>query len=105
MAYDLLVGQGSKVEDAPDIVGGIEFAELPAISRLLKRVDSPLLQRISNLFEDQAFSVSKIEQALPQLLPLLTVDLQPDERAFLQKLISVLTYAKWKQQSLYGIAD
>ncbi|MEO2218654.1 hypothetical protein ABGV49_16460 [Chromobacterium vaccinii] len=105
MAYDLVVGQGSKVKDAPDIVGGIEFAELPAISRLIERVDSSLLQRISNLFEDQAFSMAEIEQALPQLLPLLTLGLHPDERAFLQKLISVLTYAKWKQQSLYGIAD
>lgn len=105
MAYDLVVGRGGKVKDAPDIVGGIEFAELPAISRLLERIDSSLLQRISNLFEDQAFSVAEIEQALPQFLPMLTVDLHPDERAFLQKLISVLTYAKWKQQGLYGIAD
>lgn len=105
MAYDLVVGRGSKVKDSPDIVGGIEFAELPAISRLLERIDSSLLQRISNLFEDQAFSVAEIEQALPQLLPLLILDLHPDERAFLQKLISVLSYAKWKDLGLYGIAD
>lgn len=105
MAYDLVVGRGSKVKDAPDIVGGIEFAELPAISRLLERSDSSFLQRISNLFEDQAFSVAEVEQALPQFLPLLILDLHPDERAFLQKLISVLSYARWKQQGLYGIAD
>lgn len=105
MAYDLVVGRGSKVKDAPDIVGGIEFAELPAISRLLERVDSSFVQRISNLFEDQAFSVAEIEQALPQLLPLLTLDLRPDEEAFLHKLISILSYAKWKQLGLYGIAD
>ncbi len=105
MAYDLVVGRGSKVKDAPDMVGGIDFAELPAISRLLERIDSSLLHRISNLFEDQAFSVSEIELALTEFLPLLTLDLLPDERAFLQKLISVLSYAKWKQLGLYGIAD
>lgn len=105
MAYDLVVGRGSKVKDAPDIVGGIDFAELPAISRLLERIDSSLLHRISNLFEDQEFSVSEIELALTEFLPLLTLDLHPDERAFLQKLISVLSYAKWKQLGLYGIAD
>lgn len=105
MAYDLVVGRGSKVKDTPDVVGGIEFAELPAFSRLLERVDSSFVLRISNLFEDQAFSVAEIEQALPQLLPLLTMDLRPDEETLLHKLISVLSYAKWKQLGLYGIAD
>jgi hypothetical protein len=105
MAYDLVVGRGSKVKDAAHIVGGIEFGELPAILRLLERVDSSFVRRISNLFEDQAFSVAEIEQVLPQLLPLLTLNLRPDEEALLHKLISVLSCAKWKQLGLYGIAD
>ncbi|BBB63925.1 hypothetical protein UNDKW_5652 [Undibacterium sp. KW1] len=105
MAYDLVVGKSSKVKDAPDIVGGIEFDELPQIARLLKRADISFLHRISNLFEDQAFSEDEIEQAFSSLLPLLLLDLQAGERQFLQKLISVLTYAKWKQSCLYCVAD
>ncbi|MFZ6736035.1 hypothetical protein ACO0LG_29215 [Undibacterium sp. Ji42W] len=105
MAYDLVVGKSSKVKDAPDIVGGIEFDELPQISRLLKRADNSFLHRMSNLFEDQAFSEDEIEQALSSLLPLLLLGLQAGERQCLEKLIAVLTYAKWKQSCLYCVAD
>ncbi|MFZ6777751.1 hypothetical protein ACO0LD_13045 [Undibacterium sp. Ji83W] len=105
MAYDLMVGKSNKVKDCPDIVGAIEFDELPAISRLLKRTDASFLHRVSNLFEDQAFSLDEIEQALTCLLPLLISDLKTDERALLQKLISILTYAKWKQSCIYCVAD
>ena len=105
MAFDLMVGKSSKVKDSPDIVGSIDFDDLPAISRLLQRVDSFFLHRVSNLFNDQAFSTEEIEQALRHLLPLLTKQCKPDEQAILHKLISVLAYAKSKQQSLYGVAD
>lgn len=105
MAFDLMVGKSNKVKDSPDVVGGIDFDDLPAISRLLQRVDSFFLHRVSNIFEDQAFSVEEIEQALNHLLPLLTQQCKQDEQAMLHKLISVLTYAKSKQQSLYGVAD
>ena len=105
MAYDLVVGTSSKVKDAPEIVGKIEFNELPAISRLLQRADLFLLNRISNLFEDQAFSLEEIHQALSQLLPLLVLELHADERAMLHKLIATLSYAEWKQLGLYGVAD
>jgi len=105
MAYDLIVGKSSKVKDSPDIVGGIEFSEVPAISRLLNRVDSFFLHRISNFFEDQAFSLDEVDQALSHLLPLMTLNLHADERTMLQKLVAVLAYAKWKQLGLYGVAD
>jgi hypothetical protein len=105
MAFDLVVGKSSKVKDSPVIVGSIDFQDLPAISRLLKRVDSFFLNRVSNLFEDQAFSTEEVDQALAHLLPLLTSPLQPDEQALLHKFISVLAYARDKQQSLYGVAD
>ena len=52
MAFDLMVGTGFRVKDRPSIIGAIEFDELPQISRLIKRVDSFFLHRISNLFED-----------------------------------------------------
>ena len=105
MAFDLLVGKGSKVKDSPDIVGSIDFHELPAVSRLLKRIDSFFLHRVSNLFEDQAFSTEEVDQALTHLLPLLKEKLQADEQALLYKLVSALAYAKAKQQSLFGVAD
>lgn len=105
MAYDLVVGRSNKVKDSPVVVGSLDFYELPAISRLLKRVDSFFLHRVSNLFDDQAFSPDEVEQALSHLLPLLVQPCQPDEQALLHKLISVLAYAKHQQQSLYGVAD
>jgi hypothetical protein len=105
MAYDLAVGTGRKVRDSPDFVGAIEFNELAALSRLLKHGDSFFLERISNLFEDQSFSLGEVEQALAHLLPLLCVSLHPDERALLHKLIAVLSFASWKQEGLHGIAD
>jgi hypothetical protein len=64
-----------------------------------------LLEETVGACRNAAFSVAEVEQALPQLLPLLTLDLHPDELAFLQKLISVLSHAEWKQLGLYGIAD
>ncbi len=105
MAYDLIVGKSSKVKDLPSVVGGIEFDEIPAIMRLLKRVDISLLHRLANFYEDAAFSVAEVEEALDRLLPLLSEKLQMDERLFLCKLISVLSYSKWKKLGLYGVAD
>ncbi|MBL8509478.1 hypothetical protein [Chitinimonas sp. JJ19] len=106
MAFDLVVGTSNKPKGASVIVGGIEFNELPAISRLLSRVDSFFLHRISNLFEDQSFSPEEVDQALTHLLPLLALgQLHPDERSMLHKLIAALSYARWKQQPLNGIAD
>lgn len=106
MAFDLVVGISNKIKGSPVIVGGIEFNELPAISRLILRVDSFFLHRISNIFEDQSFSLDEIDQALAHLLPLLPVmQLLPDERGMLNKLVATLSYAKWKKHSLHGVAD
>ena len=105
MAFDLMVGTGFRVKDRPSIVGAIEFDELPEISRLLKRVDSFFLHRVSNVFDDQQFSVDEVAQALAQLLPLLTEAMPDSERAMLHKLIAVLAFAQQRQQTLFGVAD
>lgn len=105
MAFDLMVGTGFRVKDRPSIIGAIEFDELPEISRLLKRVDSFFLHRISNVFDDQQFSVDEVAQALAQLLPLLTEAMPEAERAMLHKLITVLAFAQQRQQTLFGVAD
>lgn len=105
MAYDLLVGKGKRAKEGREFAGSIEFDELPAISRLLKRRDSSFLYRVSTFFEDQTFSLEEIAQAQAQLLPLMLLKLGDDERAMLHKLIAVLTYAQSKQLGLYGIAD
>ena len=105
MAFDLMVGTGFRVKDRPSIIGAIEFDELPQISRLIKRVDSFFLHRISNLFEDQQFSVDEVAQALAQLLPLLTEAMPDAERAMLHKLIAVLAFTQQRQQTLFGVAD
>lgn len=105
MAFDLVVGTGFRVKDRPSIIGAIEFDELPEISRLLKRVDSFFLHRISNVFDDQQFSVDEVAQALAQLLPLLTEAMSEAERAMLHKLIAVLAFAQQRQQTLFGVAD
>ena len=105
MAFDLMVGTGWRVKDQPSMVGTIEFDELPHLSRLLKRQDCFFLHRISNLFEDQQFSVAEIAQALDQLLPLLTRPMPEAERAMLHKLIAVLAFAQSRRQPLFGVAD
>ncbi|GLR11595.1 hypothetical protein GCM10007907_03850 [Chitinimonas prasina] len=106
MAFDLVVGTSSKYKGASAFVGSIEFNELPAISRLIARVDSFFLHRISIFFVDQSFSPEEVDQALTHLLPLLTSgQLHPDERSMLHKLVAALSYARWKQQPLHGIAD
>jgi hypothetical protein len=105
MAYDLVVGSSFKVKDAPDIVGSIEFNELKMIQSLLKKVDCAFLSKISNLFEDAAFSPADIETAIHQLNPLLLQQLGAADTAMLHKLLAVLGYANAKQLSLFGVAD
>ena len=105
MAYDLVVGKSPFIKDAPKIIAGIEFDELPALSALCKRKDSFFLYRICNLFEDQSFSPEDVEQARQHLHPLLFEQLKPNERAMLHKLIAVLSYASAKKQNLFGVTD
>lgn len=85
MAFDLVVGESNKVKDEPDVVGCIEFHELQTLSRLLLRVDSFFLHRVSNIFEDQTFSIEEIDQALEHLLPLLPQRCKADETVMLHK--------------------
>ncbi|WP_444909070.1 hypothetical protein [Microbulbifer sp. TRSA005] len=105
MAYDLVVGISKFVKDNPVIVGGIEFDEYPHICSLLKRSDNFFLARISNLFEDQSFSVEELNQAQESLGELLVVDLPDSERDILYKLLAVIGYALNKGQMLHGVAD
>jgi hypothetical protein len=105
MAYDFVVGKSNKVKDSPDIIGSIDFNELPAIGRLSKMVDSFFLKRIANLFEDAEFSPDEVDQAMKDLHPLLLEKFGQGERALLYKLISMLSYASSKKQSLFGVAD
>ncbi|MDR2214062.1 MAG: hypothetical protein LBE21_10625 [Pseudomonadales bacterium] len=105
MAFDFVVGKSNKAKDSPDVVGSIDFRELPALGRLCKRIDSPFLQKIHGFFDDQEFSLKEVEQTLSQLLPFLTEELPQDQQDLLHKLIAVLAYAERKQYSLYGVAD
>ena len=105
MAFDLMVGTGWRVKDQPSMVGTIEFDELPQLSHLLKRQDCFFLHRISNLFDDQQFSLAEVDQALGHLLPLLTQAMPDAERALLHKLIAVLAFAQRQQLPLFGVAD
>lgn len=105
MAYDLVVKKTRQIRDKGDLVGSIDFDELPSISRLIKRCDASFLHHISNICQDQSFSLAESEKALSLLFPLLTETLREDERAMLHKLIAVLSYAINKKQNLYGVAD
>jgi hypothetical protein len=105
MAYDLFVGKSSKLKDAPELVGQIEFNELQIISRLLLRFDSLFLHKVSIFFEDQSFNSEEIDIALNELLPLLLAEMQEEEKVMLYKLISALSFAKWRGLGLYGVAD
>lgn len=105
MAYDFVVGKSCLVKDSPDVIGSIEFRELPDIGRLSKRVDSFFLNSISNHFDDATFSPDETEQAFADLSPLLLEELGQGERALLYKLLAVLSYASAKKQKLFGVAD
>jgi hypothetical protein len=105
MAYDLVVGKSPKARDAPAIVGEISFDELPHLASLIQHKRCNFLQRISNIFEDQCFSLAEVEAARRELHELLPMRLKPGERAVLHKLLSVLSFASARQQDLFGVAD
>ena len=105
MAYDLMTGNGIHVKDNPTIIAGIEFDEYPAICSLLKKVDSHFLNLISNLFEDQKFGREQLITAQKQLLDMMPMELKTDELNLLYKLISVVSYALVKEETLFGVAD
>ena len=105
MAYDLVVGKSAKIKDAPHIVGSIEFSELVTINKLRKYVDSYFLDKMSNLFEDASFSVAEVKQAIIKINPLMSLDLNADEKIMLHKLLAVLGYAHQLQLPLFGVAD
>ena len=67
MSYDLVIGIGNKVKNNPVVIGKIEYDELPMVSSLVKRQDSFFLTRISNLFEDESFSVDELREGLGNL--------------------------------------
>jgi hypothetical protein len=105
MAYDLMVGKSNKVKDKPEIVGAIEFEELATLGKLQKRAESFFLQRISNLFDDQTFSIEEINQAQKQLLELLKMELSSEENNLLYKLLAIMSFAKNRNLPLHGVAD
>lgn len=105
MAYEFLVGTSRKKREAFHWVGNLEFDELKEISRLLKKTDSTFLHRVSNIFDDQTFSIAEVRTGLEELLPLLEYDLLVEERHLLHKLLAVLAYADWKQLILFGAAE
>ena len=105
MAYDFVVDFGNHAKQSPIVIGSIDYGECLEICALLNYRDSFFLSRISDLFQDQSFSVEELIQAQSHLLTLLPIELSPKERILLHKLIAVVTYALSVQQPLHGIAD
>ena len=105
MAYDLMVGKSNQLKDKPEIVGEIDFDELATLGKLQKRIENSFLRRMSNLFEDQSFSVEDLVQAQGQLLELLKMELSNEEKNLLHKLLSVISFAKNRSLPLHGVAD
>ena len=105
MAYDFVVDFGNAVNQNPIVIGRIDYSECLEICALLVHKDSFFLNRISDLFSDQSFSVEELMQAQSHLLSLLPIELSPKERILLHKLIAVVTYALSIQQPLYGVTD
>jgi hypothetical protein len=105
MTYELQVRTPHGQRDAIQLVGTLDFAELPDFARLQKRSGAGFLHRVSNLFEDQVFSPADVGQALGELLPLLLQDLSAGERHLLHKLLAVLAYAERAGCRLFGVAD
>ena len=105
MAYDFVVDIGNPIRPDPIVIGSIDHGEFLEISALLSRKDSFFLNRISDLFQDQSFSVEELIQAQSHLLALLPIELGIKERILLHELIAVVTYALSVQRSLSGVSD
>lgn len=105
MAYDLVVGKSPQIKDNPVICGGIDFSEYPMVCGLAQESGSQFLDCISNLFQDQAFSLSDLEDARSELFALLPKDFEHGKRAVLYKMTAVVCFALYKQQPLFGVAD
>lgn len=105
MAYDLVVGKSNQIKDRPLVVGKIEFEEYPTLSRLLKKRDTSFLRRLTNLFQDQSFGLQELQQAQIHLFELILTKLEDDERAFIYKMLAILSFALHQEQSLHGVAD
>ena len=105
MAYDLVVGKSAQIKDSPTIIAGIEFSEYPIICALAERTGSNFLHRISNLFQDQSFGISELEHARDQLFAVLLQKLEPEQKAFIYKMVTAVCFAIYKGLPLHGVAD
>ena len=105
MAFDLMVGKSNKVKDNPTIVGSIEFDEYPTICSLAKKININFLHQLTNLFDDQTYCIDQLVEANKVLLSFLSQDVSVKERILLHKLISVVGFALFKNESLFGVAD
>lgn len=102
MAYDLRAGRNP---EASQDVGAIRYTDYPILVRLAEKRDSFFFRRISDLYTDQAFSSDEVAEALDHIFPLLTGELDQQERALLTKLISALSYTDRQTASLFCVAD
>ena len=105
MAYDFVVDIGNSAKSDPIVIGSVDYDECLEIGALLNYKDSFFLNRISDLFQDQSFSVEELIQAQSHLLALLPIELSLRERILLHKLIAIVTYALSVQRSLHGVSD
>ena len=85
MSYDSVVDFSNKVKQDPVVIGSIDYSECVEICALLKYEDSFFLSRISDLFQDQLFSVEELIQAQSYLLALLPIELSSKEHALLHR--------------------
>ncbi|MDK2126925.1 hypothetical protein, partial [Parachitinimonas caeni] len=100
---------GNKTSTEPNNqwIGAIEYADFDVLTRLHERIDCFFLKRLDDPYRDESFSPYEISQALAQLLPLLPGSLpwNERERAFLHKLIAVLSFAQQSGKNLLAVAD
>ena len=105
VSYDLWIGTSNKAKDDGAFIGALEFNEYPAICALAEKKDSFFLNRMTNFFEDQTFSVDELRQAQTHLFELLTAKLKPEEQQLLYKLIAFVAYVIANGRSLDAVAD
>jgi hypothetical protein len=105
MTYRLLVGPSRRGRDRPEIVGSIEFTELPTLYRLVTRTSNTFLTWASAYFDDQTIEADDVNAQLDSLLPLLIEELEPDERNIVCRLIAALAYARALGMPLLGTAS
>ncbi len=99
MAYDLTIHPQTKP------IGNIDYQEIDVIVRLNEKYNHWIFKSFLDLYKDQKIEVNRLQEAQLFLLEILCEEVLEEEKTFLYKMISLVSFALHKEKPLFGIAD